>query len=86
MRILICTILDSERPRGVQYVYLAPGRDHQILKDLLMAPRNHVRRFKEMLRIAEHFPPGKAPPPLQSAATPAKRRHRATSSRWSGTS
>ena len=31
VRIFVCTILDSEMPRDVQYVYLAPG----ILKDLL---------------------------------------------------
>ena len=63
VRIFVCTILNSEMPRDVQYVYLALGGDHQIRKDLFMAPRNHVRHFKEMLRIAELLPPGKTPPP-----------------------
>ena len=43
VRIFVCTILDSETPRDVQYVYLAPGGDHRILKDLLTAPRDHAR-------------------------------------------
>ena len=68
MRIFVCTILDSEKPRDVQYVYLAPGGDHRILKDLLTAPRDHARRFKEMLRIAELLPPGKAQPPSDKLA------------------
>jgi hypothetical protein len=62
VRIFVCTILDSETPRDVQYVYLAPGGDHLILKDLLTAPRDHARRFKEMLRIAKHLPPCKTLP------------------------
>ena len=68
MRIFVCTILDSETPRDVQYVYLAPGGDHRILKDLLTAPRDHARRFKEMLRIAELLPPGEAQPPSDKLA------------------
>jgi hypothetical protein len=62
VRIFVCTILDSETPRDVQYIYLAPGEDHQIQKDLLMVPRDHARRFKEMLRIAELLPLGEMPP------------------------
>jgi hypothetical protein len=38
-----CTILDSETPRDVQYVYMAPRGDHKIVKDLLMPPREHTR-------------------------------------------
>ena len=41
--LFVCTILDSETPRDVQCVYLAPGGDHRILKDLLTAPRDHKR-------------------------------------------
>ncbi len=65
MRLFACTILDCEMPQDVQYVYLAPGGDHQIRKDLLTAPRDHARRFKEMLRIAELLPPGKMPLPSE---------------------
>ena len=43
VRIFVCTILEGETPRDVQYVYLAPGGDHRILKDLLTAPRDHAR-------------------------------------------
>jgi hypothetical protein len=68
VRLFICTILDCETPRDVQYVYLAPGGDHQIRKDLLMALRDHARRFKEMLRIAELLPPGETPPPSEKLA------------------
>jgi hypothetical protein len=66
VRIFVCTILDNETPRDVQYVYLAPGGDHQIRKDLLTAPRDHTCRFKEMLRIAELLPPGETPPPSET--------------------
>jgi hypothetical protein len=31
----------------------------------LTAPRNHARRFKEMLRIAELLPPGETTPPSE---------------------
>jgi hypothetical protein len=68
VRLFVCTILDCEMPRDVQYVYLAPGGDHQIRKDLLTAPRDHARRFKEMLRIAELLPPGETPPPSEKLA------------------
>ena len=68
VRLFVCTILDCETPRDVQYVYLAPGGDHQIRKDLLMVPRDHARRFKEMLRIAELLPPGGTPLPSEKLA------------------
>jgi hypothetical protein len=61
--LFVCTILDIEMPRDGQYAYMAPGGDHKIVKDLLTPPRDHARRFKEMLRIAENLPPGKMPPP-----------------------
>jgi len=68
IRLFVCTNLDSETPRDVQYVYLAPGGDHRVRKDLLTAPRDHARRFKEMLRIAELLPPGETPPPSDKLA------------------
>jgi hypothetical protein len=68
IRLFVCTILDSEMPRDVHYVYLAPCGDHRILKDLLTAPRNHARQFKEMLFIVEFLPPGETPPPSDKLA------------------
>ncbi len=63
VKLFVCTILDSETPRDVQYVYLAPGGDHKIFKDLMTSPCDHARRFKEMLHIAEELPLGDKPPP-----------------------
>jgi hypothetical protein len=42
---------------------MAPGGDHRIAKDLLAPPREHVRHYKEMLRITKQLPPGKKQPP-----------------------
>jgi hypothetical protein len=61
--LFVCTILDSETPQDMQYIYLALGRDHWIVEDLLTVPRDHARQFKEMLCITELLPPGKMPPP-----------------------
>ena len=68
VKLFVCTILDCETPRDVQYVYLAPGGDYKIVKDLTTSPRDHARRFKEMLRIAEELPPGEQPPPSDKLA------------------
>ncbi len=68
VRLFVCTILDCETPRDVQYVYLAPGGDHKILKDLLTPPREHACRFKEILCITELLPTGKTPPPSDKLA------------------
>ncbi len=64
----VCAILDSDAPRDEQYVYMAPGGDHRIVKDLLMPPREHARCYKEMLRITEQLPPGKKQPPSEKLA------------------
>jgi hypothetical protein len=47
---------------------MAPGGNHKIAKDLLTPPREHVRRYKEMLRIAEQLPPGEKQPPSEKLA------------------
>jgi hypothetical protein len=54
IRIFVCAILDSETPRDVQYVYLAPGGDHQIRKDLLTAPRGSALRNSSTLVRCHH--------------------------------
>jgi hypothetical protein len=58
-----CAILDSDTPQDEQNVYMAPGGDHCIAKDLFTPPHEHARRYKEMLRITEQLPPGKKQPP-----------------------
>ena len=39
----VCTILDSDTPQEEQYIYLEPGGDYCIVKDLLMPLREHAR-------------------------------------------
>jgi hypothetical protein len=65
VELFVCKILDSETPQDVQYVYMAPGGDHKIVKDHLTPPRDHARQFKEMLRITELLPAGETPPPSE---------------------
>ncbi len=38
------------------------------MKDLLTPPREHKRRYKEMLRITEQLPPGEKQPPSKKLA------------------
>ena len=55
--------LKEKKPRDRQYIYMAPGGDYSIHKDLLTTPMDHLHRFQEMLRIAELMPAGDIPPP-----------------------
>jgi hypothetical protein len=55
--------LKEQKPRDRQYVYLAPGGDYGIHKDLLASLMDHLHRFQEMLRISELLPAGDIPPP-----------------------
>ena len=55
--------LKEQKPRDRQYIYLAPGGDYGIHKDLLTSPLDHLHRFQEMLRISELLPAGDIPPP-----------------------
>ena len=64
----VCAILDSDAPRDEQYVYLAPGGDHRVVKDLLTPPREYARRYKEMLHITGQLPPGEKQPPSEKLA------------------
>jgi len=50
--------LDNEKPRNLQYIYMQPGGDYRLMKDLVTPLRLHAQRFKEMLRIAEVLPAG----------------------------
>jgi hypothetical protein len=55
--------LDNEKPRDLQYIYMQPGGDCRLMKDLVTLPRLHAQQFKEMLRIAETLPAGDIPKP-----------------------
>jgi len=55
--------LKEKKPRDRQYIYMAPGGDYGVFKDLLTSPMDHLHRFQEMLRIAELLPAGDIPPP-----------------------
>ena len=52
-------------PRDLQYVYMAPGGDHCIAKDLLTPLHEQARCFKDMPCIAEQLPPGEQQPPSE---------------------
>jgi hypothetical protein len=55
--------LKEQKLRNCQYIYLAPGGDYGIHKDLLTSPMDHLHHFQEMLRISELLPAGDIPPP-----------------------
>ena len=55
--------LKEKKPRDRQYIYMAPGGDYSVHKELLVTPMDHLHRFEEMLRIAELMPAGDIPPP-----------------------
>ena len=55
--------LKEKKPRDRQYIYMAPGGDYSIHKELMTSPMDHLHRFQEMLRIAELMPAGDIPPP-----------------------
>ncbi len=62
-KLFIKKILDNQKPRDLQYIYMAPGGDYRLAKDLLTTPCVHSHRFKEMLRIAKLLPAGNIPKP-----------------------
>ena len=60
--------LNNEKPRDLQYIYMQPGGDYRLTKDLVTPPRLHAQRFKEMLRVAELLPAGDFPKPSEALA------------------
>ena len=50
--------LNEPKPRDRQWIYMMPGGDFGVRKDLLVSPLDHLHRFKEMLRIAQMLPEG----------------------------
>ena len=58
INLFLMRTLNKKKPRGCQYIYMAPGGDHGIHKDLMMQPLDHLHWFHEMLLNAELLPEG----------------------------
>ncbi len=56
--LLLTRTLNEKKSRGSQYIYLAPGGDHGIHKELLTSPLDHLHCFEEMLCITKFLPKG----------------------------
>ncbi len=50
--------LHEEKPRDLQYIYLAPGGGYNVRTALTMKPLNHLHQWEEMRRVAELLPKG----------------------------
>jgi len=59
--------LDNDKPCDLQYIYMQPGGDYRLMKDLVTPPRL-PQRFKEMLCIAKILPAGDIPKPSDALA------------------
>jgi hypothetical protein len=55
--------LNEPKPCDRQWIYMMPGGDYRVRKELLVSPLDHLHRFKEMLRIAQMLPEGGIPTP-----------------------
>ncbi len=55
--------LNEPKPRDRQWIYMMPGGDYGVCKELLVLPLDHLHQFKEMLRIAQMLPEGDIPTP-----------------------
>jgi hypothetical protein len=58
--------LNKKKPRDRQYIYLQPGGDYVFQKPMMQTPVEHLRRFEEMIRMAEALPAGDMHPPNQA--------------------
>jgi hypothetical protein len=66
--LFICAILGDRKPHDRHYIYMQPGDDYLIRKDLMTPPHIHVSHFKEMLCIVEALPAGYMTKPLDAIA------------------
>jgi hypothetical protein len=55
--------LNEQKPCNHQWIYMMPGGDYGVRKDLLVSPLDHLHRFKKMLGIAQMLPEGDIPNP-----------------------
>ena len=46
IKLFIKKILDNRRPRDLKYIYMAPGGNYRLTKDLFTLPRVHSHCFK----------------------------------------
>ena len=49
IKLFLMRTLNKKKPWDRQYIYMAPGGDHGIHKDLMTQPLDHLHRFQEML-------------------------------------
>ena len=68
IELFIVKILNNKKPRDLQYIYMAPGGNCRLAKDLLTLPRVHSHHFKEMLYIAKLLLVGDIPKPSDELA------------------
>ena len=61
--LFIKKLLDNDKPRNLQYIYMQPGGNYRLIKEFVTPPRLHAQQFKEMLRIVEILPAGNIPKP-----------------------
>ena len=55
--------LNEKKPHDRQWIYMSPGGNFGVHKDLLVLPMDHLHRFKEMLCISQMLPEGDIPTP-----------------------
>jgi hypothetical protein len=63
IELFIKLTLNEQKPRDRQWIYMMPGGNYGVRKDLLVSPLDHLHRFKEMLRIVQILPEGDIPTP-----------------------
>jgi hypothetical protein len=63
IELIIKHTLNEKKQRDRQWIYISPGGDYRVRKDLLVSPLDHLHRFKEMLQIAQMLPEGDIPNP-----------------------
>ncbi len=54
IELFIKEVLDNQKPRDLQYIYMAPGGDYRLAKDLLTSLRVHSHRFNSFTAIDAH--------------------------------
>jgi hypothetical protein len=64
--LFIKKVLNNRKPRDLQWIYMEPGGDYRLSKDLMTPPRLHLMRFKEMVRVSKDLPAGSIPDPNEA--------------------
>jgi hypothetical protein len=66
IQLFIQQTVKEKKPRDRQYIYLQPGGDYVFQKPMMQTPVEYLRRFEEMIRMAEALPAGDMHPPNQA--------------------